>query len=194
MLQTIRLKSRYLDQMTDEEFFDFCQQNHDLRIERAKNLDIIIMSPTGSLTGKYSGEVFRQLANWNVISESGEVFDSSAGFTLPDQSVKSPDACWIAIDRWNALSPEDQARFAPVCPDFVVEIKSPSGSVSELKTKMNEWMENGCRLAWLIDPLNETVTIYRENTNPVVQAGFGILVSGEDILPGFSLDLSRLRK
>lgn len=194
MLQTIRLKSRYLDQMNDDEFFDFCQQNQDLRIERSKNLEIIIMSPTGSLSGKYSGEVFGQLYSWNLIHRKGEVFDSSSGFTLPDQSIKSPDACWIAADRWNAVSPEDQAKFASICPDFIVEIRSQSDSLSELQHKMAEWMDNGCRLAWLIDPQQTTVTIYRIDGSKQVISGFGEKISGEEVLPGFELDLSRLKK
>ncbi|MDX2250475.1 MAG: Uma2 family endonuclease [Bacteroidia bacterium] len=194
MLQTIRLKSRYLDQMTDDEFFEFCQANPDLRIERSKNLEIIIMSPTGSLSGKYSGEVFGQLYSWNSSYRLGEVFDSSTGFTLPDQSVRSPDACWISAERWAALSPEAQEKFAPICPDFVIEISSPSDSLAELQEKMTEWMENGCRLAWMINPQQETVTIYRENSKTYTQNGFEKKVSGENILTGFELDLSRLKK
>jgi Uma2 family endonuclease len=115
------LKDSVTGRMTDEEFLRFCLENPDLRIERNSNLEIVIMSPTYSKGGFQSGEVFRQLSNWSVQSSKGLTFDSSAGFTLSDRSVLSPDASWVSHESWNKLSEDDKEKFAPVCPEFIIE-------------------------------------------------------------------------
>ena len=189
------LSGPLLTTMSDDEFFDFCQQNADLRIERTANHEILIMSPTGSRSGKRNFRISLQLGKWWEQNQHlGEAFDSSTGFMLPDGSVKSPDASWIAADKWNSLTLEQQSRYAPLCPDFIVELASESDEVSLLQDKMLNWQFNGARLAWLIAPKAETAYIYRVGQpEPEVVQGFDQELSGEDVLPGFRLRLAELR-
>jgi Uma2 family endonuclease len=180
---------------TDEEFFKFCQENRNLRIERNKKGEIIIMSPSGSFTSHLNFEILMVLGTWNKKSKrKGVVFDSSAGFTLSDDSVLYPDVSWIENSRWNQLTIEEKERFAPICPDFVVELMSPSDNLKEAKAKMLDWMQNGCQLAWLIHPEKEEVWIYRANGEVINVKGFDKKLSGEQILEGFELDLSILKE
>jgi len=190
-VDTITLRG--LERMTEDEFFHFCRQNPDLRVERSCKGEIIIMSPTGSRTGMRNSEINRQLANWNMEHRLGYVFDSSTGYKLPSGSERSPDASWVSRQKWEALSAEEQDKFAPVCPEFVIELKSPSDLLQTLQDKMEVWMSNGCQLAWLIHPERETVFIYRADGSRDELHGFDRRVSGEDVLPGFELDLSALR-
>jgi Uma2 family endonuclease len=192
-MEAIVLKDEFTSQLTDEQFFWFCQQNKDQRIERNSNHEIIIMSPVTSKSGNHSGEIFRQLANWSVLNGKGIHFDSSAGFTLPDKSVFSPDASWISNDRWNALSDEDKDRFAPICPDFVIEVRSKSDSLEELQNKMLLWLKNGSQLAWLIDPREKNSYLYRPKKVVEVIKGLDKKLLGEEPVNGFILDLSLLR-
>lgn len=184
---------RGLERMTDDEFFRFCQDNPDLRLERNRHGEIVIMSPTGASTGRANAEISRQLGNWNHEQRAGYVFDSSTGFKLPDGSDRSPDAAWVPRADWEALSREEQERFAPVCPAFLVELKSPSDSLRALQDKMQVWIDNGTRLAWLIDPGEERVYVYRADGSRDEIDGFDGVASGEDVLPGFRLELSALR-
>lgn len=179
-------------QMTDEQFFEFCQINSDLRIERNKFREISIMPPTGSETGNRDARIIQQLMNWADEDSTGLAFSSSTGFTLSTGAERSPDASWINLERWNALSPEQQQKFAPICPDFVVELRSPSDNLKLLQEKMAEYLrEPGVQLGWLIDRKYCRVYIYRpgmpeeclENPNSV---------SGETVLPGFVLNLSKI--
>ncbi len=147
--------------LTDEQFFQMCQKNRDYQFERTASGEVLIMPPTGSETGRRNVKITTQLDNWNSESKLGEVFDSSAGFKLPNGADRSPDASWIKIERWNALTPEQQEKFAPICPDFVVELRSPSDSLKDLQEKMQEYIENGAQLGWLIDRKNKRVEIYR---------------------------------
>lgn len=179
--------------LTDEEFFNFCQENRDLRIERKANQDIIIMSPTGYTTGDRNSEIIRQLANWNKKAKLGKVFDSSTGFRLPNDAVRSPDAAWVSHERDQQLSMEDRKRFAPVSPDFIIELRSETDTTSELQSKMEEWMENGCRLGWLIDADEEKIYIYEKGQTMRIMQGFDQSINGGAVLPGFNLDLSELR-
>ncbi|MEH1906237.1 MAG: Uma2 family endonuclease [Nostoc sp.] len=179
-------------QMTDEQFFDFCQVNRDLRIERNKFGELVIMPPTGSETGNREGNIFGQLWVWSEQDGTGITFSSSTGFKLSTGAERSPDASWIKLERWNALSPEQQERFAPICPDFVVELKSRSDNLQTLKEKMEEYMnEPGIQLGWLIDRKQRKVYIYRPGLseecldNPAT-------VSGESVLPGFILNMSKV--
>lgn len=188
---TLTLKG--LERLTDDEFFDFCQQNRDLRIERTCKGEIVIMSPTGTRSGMRNNEISYQLTAWNKAHQSGYVFDSSTGFTLPDGAMLSPDASWVSQEKWEALSREEQEKFAPLCPEFVVELKSPSDLLPTLRDKMEVWIANGCRLGWLIYPELETVFIYRADGSRDELHDFGRRVSGEDVLPGFELELAALR-
>jgi len=190
-VDTFTLKG--LERLTDDEFFHFCQQNRDLRIERTCEGEVIIMSPTGTRTGLRNSEINFQLQSWNKQRQAGYVFDSSTGFKLPNGSERSPDASWVSREKWEALSSEEQEKFAPLCPEFVIELKSPSDLLPTLRDKMEVWMSNGCRLGLLIYPELETVFIYRADGSRDERHDFGRRVSGEDVLPGFELDLSALR-
>ena len=138
-------------EMTEDQFFRFCIQNRDLKIERNYNKQIFIMSPTGFETGKRNAEIIFQLENWNRKYKSGYVFDSSTGFTLPNNAVRSPYAAWIKKERADNLSENEKKQFAHICPDFIIELKSKSDSLKNLQEKMEEWINNGCGLGWLID-------------------------------------------
>jgi Uma2 family endonuclease len=182
-----------LEQMSEEEFFAFCQRNADLRIEREANKQITIMSPAGANSGRFSSEVNGQLYMWNVQQGKGYTFDSSTGFTLPDGSVKSPDAAWVGRERWEALSEAEQNKFAPLAPDFVAEVVSLSDSLPAVKDKMKHFIEQGVRLAFLIIPHLQQAFIYRATGTVELVEDFSGKISGESVLPGFQLDLSRLR-
>ncbi len=140
----------WITSMTVQEFYQFCLANQDLRIERTANGEVIIMPPAFSDTGNRNIKISQQLANWSDQDGSGESFDSSAGFTLPNGATRSPDLAWIRLERWNALSDEQKASFAPICPDFVIELRSSSDTLSSLQEKMQEYLSNGVILGWLI--------------------------------------------
>lgn len=192
-METIVLKDRVTNKMTDDEFLWFCLENKDLRIERNSNLEVLIMSPVTSLSGFWNMEVSRQLANWAVEQKEGYAFDSSTGFTLPDRSVLSPDASWVSKNKWQSLSAEDQNKFAPICPEFVIEIKSKSDSLEGLQTKMKNWIANGAQLAWLIDPSQKKSFIYKSNGETKEVDGFDQKMKGEGIVEGFLLDLNLIK-
>ena len=179
-------------QMTDEQFFEFCQINRGLRIERNKLGQISIMPPTGSETGNRNFNIALQLGIWAEQDSTGICFDSSTGFKLSTGAERSPDACWIKLDRWNTLSPQQQQLFAPICPDFVVELRSSSDNLKPLQEKMVEYMqEPGIQLGWLIDRKHRKVYIYRPGLevecldNPAT-------VNGEGVMPGFVLNMSKI--
>jgi Uma2 family endonuclease len=177
--------------LSDEQFYRLCVSNSDLRFERTSKGEIILMSPTDGLTGSRSVEIGSELYNWNKRSNIGIVFDSSTGFTLPNGATRSPDAAWIARERWNSLSREDQKHFVPLCPDFVVELLSESDALPIAQAKMDEWMANGCRLAWLIDAEGEKAYIYRTGAEVEI-VSFEATLSGGDVLPGFAFRLRSL--
>jgi Uma2 family endonuclease len=179
--------------LTDEQFFLFCIANKGLNIERNHNRQIIIMAPTGSETSFRNNAIAGQIWVWNEQHLLGVSFDSNAGFTLPDGSVLSPDASWIAKERWSQVPSDDRKRFAHICPDFVVGLLPESDRLENLQEKMRQWIKNGCRLAWLIDPKVEKVYIYRNNGQSATLEGFDQTVSGEQVLPGFELQLQKLR-
>jgi Uma2 family endonuclease len=178
-------------EMTDEQFFELCQLNRDLHIERTATGDLIIMPPTGSGSGNRNARITQQLMNWADRDGTGVGFDSSTGFTLPNGAKRSPDAAWILLERWNTLTPEQQEGFAPICPDFVVELRSPSDNLTELQAKMQEYIENGIRLGWLIDRPQRSVYVYRPGTAVEILENPETL-SGETVLPEFTLDLSKI--
>lgn len=174
---------------TEEDFFDFCRLNRDLRIERAANGTIHIMPPTGFDTGKFNSDVNADLNYWNRKAKSGRVGDSNTGYTLPNGAVRAPDASWVSNERLSKLTDEERQKFAPVCPEFVIEIRSPSDSLNKLQDKMEEYMQNGCLLGWLIDHKNQQVHIYRADGTRALIDSFDQKLSGEDVLPEFELIL-----
>ena len=180
--------------MTDDEFFAFCQspEMSDKRIERTKNGKLIIMEPTGGLTGSFNGEIFTEVSNWNRTTQSGRIFDSSTGFTLPNKAIKSADTAWVNRERWEALPKALREKFPPLTPDFLIEIRSKSDSLKETKEKMEEYMDNGCRLAWLIDRKEKCTHIYRADGSREVVDSFEKTLSGEDVLVGFTLRIADL--
>ena len=151
-MEAIKLKTAVLDRLTDAEFFEFCQDHRDLRIERDANHQVTIMPPASSETGAYNSDLIADLVIWNRQHGLGRVFDSSAGFTLSTGAMLSPAASWVAQARWDALSPDDRRGFARICPDFVVELLSPSDRLTDTMRKMEHWLEAGARLGWLLVP------------------------------------------
>jgi Uma2 family endonuclease len=185
------LKFHPVISMTDEQLFDFCQLNKDFRIERNKTGEIVIMSPTGSETDQRNFDLIVQLGIWTNQDGTGVGFGSSGGFTLPSGAVRSPDAAWIKKTDWEAIPLEQRKKFAPICPQFVIELRSESDSSKELKTKMEDYITNGTLLGWLIDRVQCKVYIYRINI-PVEELDNPTTLSGESVLPGFVLDLSKI--
>jgi len=177
-----------LQKITDKEFFAFCQANRDLRIELTSDGDLIVMPPTGGETGNQNFSLTGAFASWMQTDGSGIRFDSSTGFSLPNGAVRSPDLAWVRRSKWEQLSAEERAEFPPICPDFVLELRSPSDSLRQLKAKMAEYIENGADLGWLLDPLDQRLYIYRPNLE-VVCLEKPDSVSGDPVLPGFVLSL-----
>jgi Uma2 family endonuclease len=175
-------------QLTDQAFDQLCRSNPDLQLERNAQGELIAMAPSGSETGRQNLGLSAQLWIWNQATRRGEAFDSSAGFTLPNGAIRSPDAAWIEISRWQAIPPQQRRKFAPICPDFVIELKSPSDDLSILQAKLTEYIENGAKLGWLIDPENRQVFCYRPQQLPEGLNNPRYL-SGEDVLLEFVLDL-----
>jgi Uma2 family endonuclease len=177
--------------MTDEQFIAFCQQNPDLRIERSAEGDLIIMSPTKDDAGIKNAELTHQLTGWANSDGTGRPFDSSAGFDLPNGATRSPDASWVSRSRLVALPPAKRPRFIPLCPDFVVELRSSTDRLTALKNKMKEYMANGAQLGWLLDPRQRRVYVYRRGL-PEVRLDNPATLSGDPLLPGFVLDVQRV--
>jgi Uma2 family endonuclease len=183
--------SPLLKKLSEEEFFNFCMLNKDLRIELTSAGDLIIMPPTGGKTGIRNFKLIGSFAAWTEKDGAGQGFDSSTLFTLPNGAKRSPDLAWVRDERWNQLSEKEQERFPPLCPDFVVELRSKSDSLRALQAKMQEYIENGAQLGWLIDPLKKKVYVYRPHSavevfnNPPD-------ISGYPLLSGFTLDVQSL--
>lgn len=179
------------DRLTDDEFYAFCQANRHLRLERDETGQIIFQMPTNTRTGLQNADLILEIGLWNRKARTGLVADSSAGFTLPDTSVRAPDVSWISHARWNALSDEEQDKFAQICPDFVVELMSDKDEKYTLPAKMEKYLQNGVRLGWVIDPFKQQTTIYRPDAEPAIKPFSEVLI-GEDVLTGFELRLSDL--
>jgi len=175
--------------MTDEQFYQFCVLNPELRIERTADKYILIMPPTNSDTGNRNAELVVDVGTWNRKTKSGKIFDSSTGFKLPNGAERSPDVAWIRNERWQAIPEEQKQRFAPVTPDFIVEIRTGDQNIAYLKDKMEEYMSCGCRLAWLIDPKNRKTWVYYENGD-IQTLPFETPLNGGEVLPGFELRLA----
>ena len=190
-MTTITLNLRPTIELTDEQFEQICRANRDLRFERTAEGELIVMSPTGSETGERNWGLNGQLWLWNQQNRLGKGFDSSTGFKLPNGATRSPGAAWVTNERWDALPTQQKRKFAPICPDFVVELRSPSDELEDLQAKMQEYLNNGIRLGWLIDPETRLVEIYRPN-QPVQVLNNPTTLSGESVLPGFVLDLAEI--
>ena len=180
-------------EMTDDQFVQFCADNDDLRIELTAKRELIVMPPTNPETGSENLSLSAQVYNWTRQDGSGIGFDSSSMFTLPNGAVRSPDASWMLRERWVALPLEERRRFSHIVPDFVAELRSPSDRLSYVQLKMEEYMENGARLGWLIDPFQRRVYVYRPG-QPVEVLENPARVSGEDVLPGFELNPQEIRE
>ena len=177
--------------LSDDQLCEFCQVNRDLRIERNAQGELIIMPPAASDMGDRNAELTTQLRNWAKRDGSGKSFDSSAGFRLPNGAVRSPDAAWLRLARWNALSAEEKKKFAPLCPDFVVELRSESDRLRTVQDKMREYLDNGAELGLLIDPQRRRVYVYQRDREVELLAD-PASVSCAPVLPGFVLDLREI--
>lgn len=186
----ITLDLNRIIKLTEEQFYLLCQENPDLKLERNPNGELIVMPPTGGETGKRNVKLIVQLALWNEQTQLGEVFDSSTGFTLPNKADRSPDVSWVEKSRWEGLTAQQREKFIPLCPDFLIEILSPSDSLKKTQDKMQEYIDNGCRLGLLINRKKQQVEIYRPDREiEVLQAPQTISV---DVLPGFTLNLRQI--
>ena len=177
--------------LSDEQFFQLCRKNSDLRFERNVQGDITIMAPAGSQTSAQNSDINADLVFWNRRTKLGIVFDSSGGFKLPNGSDRSPDASWVLMGRWEALTSEQRSRFAPICPDFVMELMSPSDNLKVTQAKMQEYQDNGARLGWLINRKDREVEVYWIGKPKEVLQNPSSL-SGEDVLPDFVLSLAEI--
>ncbi len=186
MIVTLNLDT--IVQLTDDAFYALCQANPEIKFERTSSGELMIVPPTGGETGRRNSELTFQLQAWNRQSQLGVAFDSSTMFQLPNGAYRSPDAAWIVLQRWEALSIQQRVAFPPICPDFVVELRSPSDSLKALQNKMQEYRDNGANLGWLISPQTQQVEIYRQGQDKAILLSPTSL-SGEEVLPGFVLDL-----
>ena len=177
--------------LTDDQFLGLCSDNRDFRIEMGAQGELIIMPPPGSRTGRRSARIVQRLANWTDQDGTGVCFGTDTGFTLPNRAKRGPDAAWISHDRWNGIPEEQQEKLAPICPDFVAELRSPSDRLSDIEEKMEEYIANGARLGWLLDPFENRAYIYRPGQaaeridNPTI-------LSGGPVLPGFKFDFREI--
>jgi Uma2 family endonuclease len=179
--------------MTDDEFYEFCLLNDQIKFERDTFGKIIIMPNTGGITGIKNSELNADIVIWNRKNKLGKTFDSSTAFRLPSSAVRSPNAAWVSNERWNALTLDEQTKFPPLCPEFLIELMSNSDDLRDAVEKMHKWIDNGCQLAWLIFPKGEEVRIFRANGTVDLINGFDKILSGENILPNLEFDLSFLK-
>lgn len=177
--------------LTEEQFVRLCQENPDLQLELTAQGELVIMAPTGLETGRRNTTVTQRLANWAEADGSGIVFDSSTLFTLPNGAKRSPDVSWVKRERWEVLSEEQRKGFGLLCPDFVAELRSPTDRLRTLQEKMQEYLDNGARLGWLIDPSEKRVYVYRPD-QPVEVLDGPATLSGDPVLPGFILQVREL--
>ncbi|MBV5260457.1 Uma2 family endonuclease [Synechococcus moorigangaii CMS01] len=190
-MATVTLDLQPVLTLTQGQFAQLCQANPDAKLERTAQGELVIMAPTGGETGRVNFELNGQLWYWNKHHGFGKCFDSSTGFILPNGATRSPDMCWVEKSRWDSLTPAQQQKFVPLCPDFVAELLSPSDVVQQTRQKMQEYLDNGCRLGWLINQGDRQVEIYRPGQT-VETLTTPKQLAGENILQDFVLDLSDL--
>ncbi|MFM7716772.1 MAG: Uma2 family endonuclease [Microcystis sp.] len=174
--------------LSDEQFYQLCHSNEDWQLEKTAQGELIIMSPVGAISGNRESDLNADLVIWNRQTKLGKVFSSSTIFTLPKGGKRSPDVAWIANERWDALPREEQEKFATICPDFVIELRSRTDSLTQLQAKMQEYLDSGLRIGWLIDLISQQVATYRQNQEVEI-VSLPTTLSGEDVLPGFTLEL-----
>ena len=174
--------------LTDEQFYRLCSMNRDLQFERNPKGELIIMPPVGGISGNREADLITEVNIWNRKTKLGKVFSSSTIFRFPNGGDRSPDVAWVKRERWESLTEEQQEKFPPICPDFVIELRSRTDSVKALQNKMQEYLDSGLRLGWLINPQDEEVEVYRPSKSMKL-IKFPTSLSGEDILPGFVLEL-----
>lgn len=178
--------------LTDEQFYQLCQANQDLKFERNAKGELLVVSPVGGKSGRGEANLIGVLWLWNEQSKLGVVFSSSTIFSLPNGGDRSPDVAWVELTRWEALTPEEQEMFPPICPDFVIELRSRTDRLKPIQDKMQEYLDNGLRLGWLIDPKKQQVEIYRRGRDVEI-IKLPANLSGEDVLPGFVLPLGEMQ-
>ncbi len=186
-MNTVVLNLNAVD-LTDEQFYRLCQANDTWKLERTAKGDLLIMPPVGGKSGKREADLITDINNWNRQTRLGEVFSSSTIFRLPNGGDRSPDVAWVKQERWEALSEEEQEKFPPLCPDFVIELRSRTDNLESLQEKMQEYLNSGLRLGWLINPQQQQVEIYRPN-QAIEIVNLPVSLSGEDVLEGLVLDL-----
>lgn len=190
MIETINIKA-LANSITDEQFEQLCAQNRDTKFELTSQGELIVMSPTGSESGRQNGDLFGQIWYWNRQTKLGIVFDSSTVFTLPNDAKRSPDVSWIKKSRWDELTTKQKRKFAPLAPDFVIELLSPNDRLSDVQSKMTEYQACGVKLGWLIYPDEKRVEIYRVGKETEVLLEPKNL-SGEDLMPKLTVDLQEI--
>ncbi len=181
------------ESMTDDEFFNFCAQNKNTKIERDQKHQIYIMPPAGSESSGLNSELTAEVTIWNRKAKLGKIREATAGYYLPDTSMLSPDVSWISNEKWETVPINDRKKFPYIAPEFVIELMSPTDRLKSAKQKMTKWIENGVLLGWLINPKTETTTIYRADGTVENVLGFDKKLSGEDVLPGLEIDLAILK-
>lgn len=174
--------------LSDEQFYQLCQTNENWKLEQNANGELIIIPPVGAISGNRESEFNADVVFWNRQTKLGKVFSSSTIFILPNGGKRSPDVAWIARERWETLTPEEQEKFPRICPDFVIELRSRTDSLTILQEKMREYLNSDLRLGWLIDPQNQEVQIYRPD-RPIEIVALPTTLSGEEVLPGFILEV-----
>ena len=184
----LRLDFKRAKRLSDDDFFEFCRDNPDARIEMDKNGDIEVMAPTGTETGIKNLKLSVRFGTWAEKDGTGEAFDSSTGFRLPNGATRSPDLSWMTLEKWNAIPKAKRKKFAPVCPDFVVELRSETDTLAKLQSKMEEYIENGASLGWLIDAGKRKIYVYRPNVETEVLES-PKQISGGELLKGFALKM-----
>jgi len=175
-------------ELSDDQFYQLCQINEDWKLEQTAKGELIIMPPVGAISGNRESDFNGYIWLWNLQTKLGKVFSSSTVFTLPNGGKRSPDVAWIVNERWESLNIQEKEKFAKICPDFIIELRSRTDSLSRLQEKMQEYLDSGLRLGWLIDPQNQQVEIYRQNQTVEI-VSLPTTLSGEDILPGFILNM-----
>jgi Uma2 family endonuclease len=175
-------------ELSDDQFYQLCQINEYYKFEQTAKDELIILPPSNLITGNREAELNGNLMIWNRQTKLGKVFSSSTVFTLPNGGKRSPDVAWIANERWESLTIQEKEKFAKICPDFVIELRFRTDSLSQLQEKMQEYLNSGLRLGWLIDPQNQQVEIYRQNQSVEI-VSLPTSLSGENVLPGFILEL-----
>jgi Uma2 family endonuclease len=190
-IHPVVLKLTPVINLTDDQLFELCQLNRDWRIEYTAQGELIVMPPTGGETGSQNAEITFQVQLWTRGDQTGVAFDSSTGFKLPNGATRSPDAAWVRRSRLLGLTREQKQKFLPLCPDFAIELRSPTDNLQAVLNKMQEYMDNGAQLGWLLDPLTHRVYVYLPQ-RPCEILEAPSTVSADPLLPGFVLDLQKI--